>query len=336
MTTDAAELQPFRAEWEAYPPTLGSNPTGGWAVACPRSPLWCDYLADATRRIVGELGFDGLYLDVSSASACANHYHGCGYRRPDAAEWAPTVPVFANRELYKRLYRLNKGGGRDAVLFRHGMPVAAVAGFVDVVTQGEDWGREGNDQYDRLTPGIFRAKEMRIQYGTPYTWYTFHHYYRREKFGGRVPLSAILTYCLPHRVLPTAGHLGMWPVWDVVDRFWPKSEFIPYWSPASPIHIEESGVLGTVYVKRDEKEALLVVANWNAAPRTVDVAIDVEAMGLDRTRAKLTRAIEHPMLQPEDAPDTDRMPNAPLDFRNGRVLLALHGRNLEVLLLSQE
>jgi len=336
ITTDAPDLAPFHPEWEANPTRLGGNPCGGWTVCCPRSACIRDFKVDTLRKTIDKLGFSGLYLDVSSASACKNRYHGCGWQDPETGAWRRTVPILANRRLYQRMYVVNKARGRDAVLFRHGMPVAAIAGYVDVVTQGEDWCREGVNQYDRMTPDIFRAREARIQYGTPFTWYTFHHYYRGERHGGRIPLSAILAYCLPHRVLPTVGHSGIWPVWDVTDRFWTDAEFLPYSSPESPVRTEEADVLGTVFVKRKAKEALLVVANWNVEPRAVEVAVDLEKIGLTPGKTKISRALQHPMLQPQDAPETDRMPNTPLAISpEGRIKLDLHGRNLEVILLRE-
>ena len=336
VTTEAPDLEPLRAEWEAYPTRIGTNPRGGWYIGCPKSRSFVDYLLYSERKILDQLGYDGLYLDVSNCSGCMNHYHGCGYRDSDTGQWHQTVPVLANRELYKRLYKLNKSDGRDAWLFRHGMPVAAVAGFVDVVTQGEDWCREQDHQYDRLTPEIFRAREARIQYGTPYTWYSFHHYYRGEKFGGRVPLSAILAYCLPHRVLPTVGHTGIWPVWSAVDRFWTDSEYLPHWSAASPVKIDAPGVLATVYLRKQPVEALLVVANWSRETKSVEVMIDVEKLGLSHSRLQIARALKHPILQPEDSPETDLMSNTPLEYRNGRLPLTIDRRNLEVILLTEK
>jgi len=244
------------------------------------------------------------------------------------------VDIFATREVYKRLYNVLKSKDRDGVLFRHGMPVAAVAGFVDVVTQGEEWCREGTNQYDRLTPDIFRAKEMRIQYGTPYTWYVFHHYYRGERYGGRVPLTAILAYSLPHHVLPTDGDPGMWPVWDVMDEFWTSAEFIPYWAPNTPIKIKEENVLGSLYLKKAEKKALLIVANWNKQPRTVEVRIDLKKLDLGK-RLKFTRALKHPIRDPKGPPGLDPMKNIPLVYRNGYLHLGLAGRNLEAILIEE-
>ena len=335
VTTEVPALWPFRPEWEGRPSQIGSNPRGGWFVSCPASPSLCDFKVDCMKRMVDELGFGGLYLDVSGATACRNHYHGCGYRDAKSGEWRPTVPVLANRRLYQRLYVVNKSDGRDAVLFRHGLPIAAVAGYVDVVTQGEDWCREAGKQYDRMTPEIFRAREMRIQYGTPYTWYCFHHYYRGERHGGRIPLCAILAYCLPHWTLPTEGHVGMWRVWDVTDPFWTDSEFLPYWSPESPARTGDESVVATVYLKRRERDALLVVANWGTAPRQVDVHIDLPRMGFDPVRTQIVRALDHPILGPRDKPERDRMENGPLSLRDGRLPLDIHGRNLELLRLTQ-
>ena len=334
ITTEPSDLRPFLREWERYPVRTLGGVRGEWVLACLQDRSFADFIVYSTKAIVDELGFDGLYLDVSSVHGCSNPYHGCGYRLGGQGEWQPTVNIFASREAYKRLYHLLKSEGRNRVFFRHGMPVAAVAGFVDVVTQGEDWCREATNQYDRLTPDIFRVKSMRIQYGTPYTWYTFHHYYRGIKFGGRIPLDTILAYCLPHRVLPTEGRAGMWPVWDVTDQFWTDSQFIPYWAPASPIQIDEANVLDSVYLKEHDRRALLVVANWNREPRRVEVKLDLAKLGMDPARVEVSRAIEHPIRQREDPPVEQAMPSGPIVLKDGRIPLWLAGRNLELVLID--
>ena len=336
ITSEPEDLKPFLREWERYPVRTIGGLRGEWVLSCLQDPAFADFIVWSTKKIVDDLGYDGLYLDVSSVHGCSNHYHGCGCKVAGQAEWQPTVNIFASREAYKRLYNLLKSEGRNRVLFRHGMPVAAVAGFVDVVTQGEDWCREGTNQYGRLTPDIFRVKSMRIQYGTPYTWYTFHHYYRGIKFGGRIPLDTILAYCLPHRVLPTEGRAGMWPVWDVTDRFWTSSKFIPYWDPGSPVHTNEDNVLGSVYWKEAEQKALLVVANWNREPCTVDVKIDLAKLGMDPAKTNARRALNHPIRQRKDPPVTQPMPNNPIELTAGKLRLWLAGRNLELILLESK
>lgn len=337
FSLDIPSLQPFRPEWEIHPVMISPFPGGTkWAAGCLRNPDMVDYMIWAYRGITLDLGFDGVYLDVSGAFPCHNPYHGCGYEAPDGAGRRSTHPILGNRELYIRMYTLNKSEGRDNVLFRHSMPVAAVAGFVDVVTQGEGWCKEADKQYDRLTPEIFRIFQMKNQYGTPYTWYTFFHYHRGIRHGGRVPLSATLGYCLPHNILPTVGRLGMWPVWKATDPFWTTSEFVPYWSPDAVANVDREGVLASAWLKREEKQALLVVANWNTEPRDVTVTLDLEAIGFAAGRAKVERAVEHPILQPEDPPEGDTMENTPLKLDGARLPLSIHGRNLEILRLTQE
>ena len=329
VATEVPELKPFLPAWKQYPEMMGTNPSGAWTVTCLRNPSTVDYMAWAHKGIVDDLRFDGIYLDVSGTFGCTNPYHGCGYVDGKTGERVMTHSILGNRELYKRLYTFNKSNGRDAVLFRHSMPVAAVAGFVDVVTQGEYWVRERNRQYDRLTPEVFRIMLMKNQYGTPYTWYAHHHYYRGLKWGGRVPLCAMLARCLPHHILPTVGRLGMWPVWETTDKFWTSSEFLPYWSHECPVRTPQEDIYATVYRKKESREAWLVVSNWSTEWKDVDVRIDTDKLGIGRALA-VERAIQHPILQPEDVPGGDPMENTPLQYRDGMLPLRISGRNLEV------
>ena len=335
VTTEAPDLKPFLREWEHDPVMISSSPRGGWITACHNS-TYADRCLHSLKGIVDDIGFNGLYLDVSSCSACKNPYHGCGYRDPETGERRPVVNILAARRLCMRMYQFLRSEGREGVLFRHGMPVPAVAGFVDVVTQGEDWCREGKAQYDRLTPEIFRVKEMKRQYGVPHTWYTFHHYYRGVPFGGRVPLAAILAYCLPHHILPTEGRQGMWPVWEATDQFWTTSEFIPYWATTPAAAAPDPGVLCSAYVQRDTNTAWLVVANWSTEAITTNVALDLRRMGLSPERVSAGRALKHPILQPEDPPEGDTMPNTPIALSAGKLRLALAPRNLELVRLRSK
>ncbi len=334
-TIEFPETRAHLAEWETIPASTHANPRGRWAVCCPQNPGFSDFKLWCQQRIITDLPLQGLYLDVSNVTACANHHHGCGWKNTEG-EWLSTVPILANRRLYQRMHVVNKRDGRDCVLFRHGMPWAPIAGYVDVVTQGEDWCREGALQYDRLTPEIFRAKTMRQQYGTPFTWYCFHHYWRGVRHGGRVPLATMLAYCLPHYTLITDGHPGMWKTWQATDPFWTSSRFLPYWRDDCPVSTDVENVLASVYLKAEEKQALLVVANWSREPRDVRARIDFAALGFGGNGVHLSRAIEHPILGPDDRPDGDTMPNAPLVLNGDTLPLSIHGRNLEVLLLAAE
>ena len=310
-------------EWKLYGREWEALPRGGWssivqgpaAYACVNTSHM-DYLTHGFKKIIGDFGFDGLYLDVSGPTACMNPYHTCGYERDGKRH--ETLNIFKWRELYKRLYTYVHTQGRDGVVFRHGMRPACIAAFVDAVTQGEEWGIEHERQYRRLSPAMFRSKEMRTQFGTPYSWYTFHYYpYRAKRYGGPVPLNEILTMCLLHRVMPTIGSDEIWPVWDMLDRWWTTSDFIPYWAVDAPAKAEGSQVFASTYLKKGQ-EALVVVGNWNYAPADTTVSIDYGALGLDASRAKVTELLSGSEI---------RSTGAPLRLHLGK-------RNLQVLRLG--
>jgi len=283
-------------EWKLYGREWEIMPRGGWshsiqgpaAYACPTTSH-LDFLTYGFKKLCGDFGFDGLYLDVSGPTTCLNARHPCGYERDGKRQ--PSYNLFTWRELYKRLYTYLHTAGRDGMVFRHGMRPACIAAFVDAVTQGEEWCVERERQYRRLSPDMFRTKEMRTQFGTPYSWYTFHYYaYRAKRYGGPVPLNAILMMCLLHRVMPTIGNDEIWPVWDFMDNWWTASEFVPYWDDNTPAEATGQNVFASTYLKKG-KEALIVVGNWNYEPADTTVAVDFGALGLEPSRVKTTEVL---------------------------------------------
>ncbi|MBC8443374.1 hypothetical protein H8D79_01470, partial [PVC group bacterium] len=290
-------------EWKLYGREWEIVPRGGWsstiqgpaAYACVATSH-LDFLTHGFKKLIGEFGFDGLYLDVSGPTACMNPYHPCGYERDGKRH--ETLKLFTWRELYKRLYTYLHTAGRNGVVFRHGMRPACIAAFVDAVTQGEEWCMERERQYTRLSPAMFRSKEMRTQFGTPYSWYTFHYYaYRAKRYGGAVPLNEILTMCLLHRVMPTIGTDEIWPIWDLLDKWWTTSQFIPYWAEDAPARAEGHQVFASTYLKRS-REALIIVGNWNYEPADTTVSIDYAALGLDWSRVKISDARSGAEIKP--------------------------------------
>jgi len=241
--------------------------------------------------VVEECGLDGIYVDVSGPVACTNAYHGCGYLPRGGGERRPTMSLFAQRELYKRLHTYLHTGGRDGVIYSHTMHQAAIAGFVDVVTQGEEWCTEREKQYTRLTPALFRTKEMKTQFGTPLTWYVFHHYsWRAKAYGKPVPLSEILMMCLAHRMLPTVSTEEIFPVWDLLDPWWTRSTFVGYWADPSPATVSSKDVLVSAFVKPKEHKALVVVSNWAYRDVAATVTLNLKRLVSGAKSVRITDA----------------------------------------------
>ncbi len=286
----AAELE--TPEFKLYGPEWKVIPENGWSTqdgiarhTC-HSSTYPDFYLYAVKRWVEEFGLNGVYVDVSSTMPCENQYHDCGYMDAEGKKH-PVFHQWATRDFYKRLYTYLHTGGNNGVVFSHTMCQTSYSGFLDVVTEGEEWGTEEARQYRQLSPDMFRAKEMKNQWGTPYTFYSFHQYtWRGSNFGEPVPFHEILMMCLPHHVLPTIGDevggKAIIPIWDLLDAWWTTSDFIPYWSPQSPAKSSmPESVLGSVYLKKNEKKALLVVSNWNYVDANAEITFNWKQFGFE-------------------------------------------------------
>lgn len=333
IATQLPALKPWRNLWKRQPYRTFSQPNGVSGSVSVEAGSLRDYYAWMFDNIVHRMGMGGVYMDVSGITGSTNKYQGSGYQPADGGVRKPTVDVYAQRKLYKRLWKISKAGGKNKVLMHHQQPIAAVAGFVDVTLQGEGWGPgEGKKEYDRLTPDFFRVQIMRRQFGTPHTWYTFNHYYRGMQNGRIVPLWEILTYCLPFHTLPAAGDPGMGPVWALFKSWWTSAKFVGYWQKGFPLNINKHLVLSAVYLKPKEDKALVVVANWNTSPRKVTLNINPQKLGLPAGPVQITRALKHPIHANYKQAGHD--PEPPIQVSGNQVTMHLDGRNLEVLLVK--
>jgi len=307
------EFKLFGKEWEVLP---RRDAFGGAVRIVSAQSSYPDFILYALKKIVEKFGLDGFYLDVSGAAADANPAHGAGYRRVGENQRHPTMTYLATRELYKRMYTFLHTGGRHGVIFNHQMPPVPYAGFVDLTVEGESWGGEGKNRYTRLTPDMFRAKEMKIQYGTPYLWYDFFQV--RVSYPNNTPLSESLAITLPFHVLPSLGGPRIFPFWDLLDKWWTTSEFIPYWSKGKAVGTDNKLVLAGTYLKVKEKKALVVVANWNYAPVQTEVTLDFKRLGINPKGAKVV----------------DAMSGEPVKMSGARIRLDIPKRNLKLLLVE--
>jgi len=288
---ETPEFKLYGPEWEVIPRGGFGGMRGGAKLACPRSSSFSDFVLYTVKKLVEDFHLDGIYND-SAASACENPAHGCGYVKEGKRH--PTLNLWATRELYKRIYTYLHTGGRDGVVFSHTTKQTALSGFYNVITEGEEWCVEKERQYTRLSPDMFRAKVMQNQYGTPFTWYVFHQYsWRGSNYGTPVPFHEVLMMGLVHRILPTIGDkIGgekIIPIWDLMDKWWTTSEFIPYWNPKDPAKTNSEEVLASTYMKQNEKQALVVVSNWKYEEAKAEVVLDFTPFGFG-SRLKATSA----------------------------------------------
>jgi hypothetical protein len=186
------------------------------------------------------------------------------------------------------MYSVLKEGGKDRVNFSHSGESTSTAAFVDLRTHGEELCWEELAHYRRISPDYFRAKYAQNEYGVVYTVQAIFHYKWRA-VGEQVPLSEVLMMCLVHRTQPTlAYNLEMVKVWELFDPFWTAATFIPYWKPEAPATTNDQvNILASTFLKRDEKQALVVVSNWSYENVKATVTLDKDKLGFVPTKVTL-------------------------------------------------
>jgi len=272
----------FGHEWSRRPlSTQPAEPPKGhyfWDV-CARSGF-ADYMAAGTQWMLDSLGFIGCYTDgLAQVYPCRNTHHGCGYVDENGTLQS-TWPLFATREMLKRMYKLIHARHADGYLVNHVSfnTIIPSMSFTDVYYTGE------HEQYEDLLK--FRVRWQGKQWGI---WPTLlgsdSHSYD----------SLHMTYCLLHGVsVWPQGFLGRKDMsrktsnlWRTYDRFgYREAEWIPYYlAKRSLVNTDNDNVKVSLY-RQKGKRALLIVGNL--AHEVVDsrIAVDLTVMGLAGASAR--------------------------------------------------
>ncbi|MEI6499683.1 MAG: glycoside hydrolase domain-containing protein [Armatimonadota bacterium] len=265
----------FGYEWSRRPMSTQPNepPKGHyfWDV-CARSG-WSDYNAAGSKWLLDDVGMYGLYTDGGAqAYACRNTHHGCGWT-DEQGQVHPTFPVFATREMLKRMYRLIHERHADGYLVNHMSfnTLIPTMSFTDVMYSGE------HEQYEDLTR--FRVRWTGKQWGF---WTVL--------LGGDAHIYETLhqTWCLLHGV-------SVWPqgwqdrndasrktanLWQTYDRFgYRQAQWLPYFKAGKLAVPDSNKTLASLYLLKG-KRALVVIGNTTHSLAQANVALDLKAMGL--------------------------------------------------------
>jgi len=272
----------FGPEWSRRPlSTQPYEPPKGhyfWDV-CGRSGF-ADYMAAGTQWVLEELGFYGCYTDgLATVYPCQNTHHGCGYV-DEQGTLRSTWPLFATREMLKRMYKLIHARHQDGYLVNHVSfnTLIPTLSFTDVYYTGE------HEQYEDLVKCRVRWQGKQWGFWTTLLGPDSHSY---------EPLHT--TYGLLHGVsVWPQGFLGRNDMsrktvnlWQTYDRFgYREAEWIPYYR-AEPdlVKADDEQVKVSLYLRRG-KRALLVVGNLAHEVINCRVHVNLEAMGLTNPSAK--------------------------------------------------
>lgn len=221
------------------------------AIVNSGTSRWHNYYLEGLAWLVKNVGIDGLYIDdVAFDRTVMKRVRKILERgNPDAL-----VDLHSANQ-----YNVRDGFASSANLYLEHFP------YLDRLWFGE--------YFDSDSPPDFWLIEMS---GIPFGLMG------EMLEGGGNPWRGMvygMTARLPRQEIPAR----LWRFWDAFGI--EESRMIGYWSPHCPVRTDCDDVLATVYAR--DGAALVAIASWAGKDTSVELRIDWQALGLDRTGATL-------------------------------------------------
>jgi hypothetical protein len=263
-----------------YPP-----PPGHYMLNCDLTARGvADYVAAGALWLMQDHQVDGVYTD---GSACVrpseNLYAGAGYVEGNGA-LRPTTPIFGVREGMKRLYRVVKSRKPDGIVCNHMSfnLLLPTLSFSDIHFTGE------HEDYDHpLTVrlrfssrpwGLQQTTLVDVQRYTP--WHT--------------QLALLVGTSILETGYPAAGdRMRKWTnLRNAYQAFGYRSaEWVPYFKNLGTYYADDDAKSPVSLYYHRGRDALLIVGNTEAQPRTASVQVHLKAFGLENAALRARNAL---------------------------------------------
>jgi hypothetical protein len=283
------EMSNIAPEYPAYAEECLVRPrAGGYTrkpdqtayIVCYRSH-WQDFLAQGIARVMDEYGVDGVYLDgTANPWGCANARHGCGYQARDGTR-RPTYPIFAVRQVMRRIYNIVKSRKADGLVNVHQstcMTIPTLA-FATSYWDGEQISgiARGGDVLETLPLDSFRTEFMGRQWGVPAELLCYGQPYSYQEAMAIALLHDLLVRGQGEGNLELESKL-----WRVMDGFGRRqAEWRPYWANQEVVKATPSDVKVSLY-RRGGRGVMLVISNLGKSEADTTVSLSGKALGLPR------------------------------------------------------
>ncbi len=195
------------------------------------SSEWREKLTDGIIAALDEFGFDGVYLDGTvTPRPCMNERHGCGWRDSED-KLHPTYPVWALREMMRKLYTAIDP--KDGILCVHpnGMVAPPLLTFTHLYWDGETLQYPMfKDTLTGIPTDYCRAQLVGKNSGVPAEFLVYEHPHAPDW-----TFKKALSLLLSHGILPKPNDIGkpletMSQIWNIFDSFGVSTaQFVPYW-----------------------------------------------------------------------------------------------------------
>lgn len=287
-----------------------------YGTVCQASS-YADLLLWVVNETMEATGTDGIYLDCSSPRFCRSAEHGCAPGR-----W----PLLATRDLQKRLYALVREKRGDAgFVYSHVSESVFMTTYAysDVVLNGEQYNRK--DLMTDLTLEKFRAEFLPQNLGVPVFLLPTLNKFQPSRDHEKMPGREFLAFPLLHDVISVASWMSrdsqqfLRSVQDAMCSFGVASaEFLPYWSNGEAIGLSNREALVTGYHRTDPTGLLLIAQAPTAEPLELEVTLQGELAGL------------------QGLPARDALTGKALQWRGGKLVWPLPGREAQVVVIEQQ
>ena len=304
MSPDEPDFIWFQREWEVEGGGGAKKDRFATWTFVRVVPSWADYIIWRFDKTQKDYGIDGIYVDFATMfnSFCAPEY-GIGYERDGrkVSGW----PIFAMREIWKRIYTLNKQRDPGNLTVAHigQSTYAPVVAFIDVGLTGEGtWKGQLRDNYlDVLPLDVLRGE------------FSFHHlglipWFLPQWSGAQLEDKDVAERFKGHPAAPDGSvkftsvekslhmfGLGLlhdfsfWPIcgtnpqaasqyYAVLDEFGiGDAEIFGYWDNSDLIDGQTEEIKASAY-RKPEGGALVIVYNTTREPRTAHLTVAWERL----------------------------------------------------------
>ncbi|MEK6793783.1 MAG: glycoside hydrolase domain-containing protein [Spirochaetota bacterium] len=255
---------------------------------CVNTRSWRDFVMHSYKQTLDKFDIDGVYYDIGWVEPCTNIAHGCGFIDDDDTI-QPTFPVFAHRELAKRMYTLTRERCRNPFIIFHmsGCIEPPIHSFSDAVLDGEQFALSVKDDYTEFLPlDMMRAQFTMRQFGLVPVFLPGRDLHFSGNDKTEAPTVGMLARLYLH-------DMHVWAIWcngqavekyrAVKDAFGMDAtvEFIPYWSNGNVFMTKSVDIKISAWVKKSGS-CLLAVANLGSNNTDATVIVDLEKIGFAR------------------------------------------------------
>ena len=269
---DGYEFPNYVVDWGAVP----GNRSNGNCTQCEGT---IDFRLYHYRRWVREAGFRGLYVDENYLGLNSNFLTGGAYLRPDG-RLQRSYDYTGLREYFKRMKVMyhNNDVPRPNLWQHISSGAAYFAWFGDIFFEGENV-EPSNLEYDYLKvlpAGRMRAIASAKTSGGVMTMMCQSQ--RHRTVFEPKHTHQFVGWVMAHDVLPE--QVAWYNIMAQEARFYRADvRFHGYWKDDNPVEVGTEGSIASVH--STDGRALVWVVNKLREDRTVDLEIDLEALGLD-------------------------------------------------------